>query len=83
MVGSIAESPPNHVRRLRQQCGFSQGRLAEMVQTSRNTIGSIERGEWVPHLDLAKRIARALNSDLNTVFGEGAIEPEPAPGAAE
>lgn len=79
----ITPLPPNRVRELRIQRGLTHEQLAEMVGTSRNTIGEVERGQQEPKVEMARRIARALGSDLNTVFGEMTTsEPEPVEAAA-
>lgn len=81
LVETTAEAR-NRMRDLRVERGFTHEQLAEMVGASRNTIGAVERGKHLPNVDLARRIARALGSDLNTVFGDIEAGSEPVEAAA-
>lgn len=68
---------PNRVKQYRTACRLTHEQLAERVGTSRNTIGMVERGQQAPSIDLARRIARALETDLNTLFDDvESSEPE-------
>ncbi len=58
----------NDLRRIRSEAGFTQQELAEMVGVTRRTIGSIERGEYVPSVTLALRLVGALGVPLETMF---------------
>ena len=60
----------NRVKIYRQEKGFSQQALAQAVNVSRQTINLLENQDYNPTLALAIRIARALDSDLNTLFWE-------------
>lgn len=51
--------------------GWSQTDLAEASGVSRVMIGKYERGEAVPSLDAAKKIADALEVSLDYLVGEG------------
>lgn len=82
----MAEPAPNRVRRVREERGLSQVALAEQVRLTRQSIGSIEAGKSVPSVDVAVRIARALECRVEDLFGgdEGnpRVEAEPAGAAA-
>ena len=54
------------VTRIKQ--GLSQDSLARSVGISRNSIGSIERGEYIPLLTHALRIARVLGVNVEDIF---------------
>jgi transcriptional regulator with XRE-family HTH domain len=56
----------------RKRRNWSQEVLAERVDVSKNHIGYIERGERIPSLDVAVRIAKALGLSLDCVFLETA-----------
>lgn len=56
---------------LRDKKGFSQTDLADRSDVSRVMIGKYERGDAVPSLDAAKRIADALEVSLDYLVGEG------------
>jgi transcriptional regulator with XRE-family HTH domain len=56
---------------LRKQKGWSQTELATESGVSREIIGKYERGEAVPSIDFAKRIADAFGVSLDYLVGEG------------
>ena len=51
-------------------CGFTQETLAKAVGVSRQTIVSIEKGNYNPSLNLCKAICKELNKTLDELFGE-------------
>jgi len=57
------------ISQLRDKNGFSQSDLAEKSQVSRVMIGKYERGEAVPSIDAAKKIADALEVSLDYLVG--------------
>ena len=71
----------NHLRRLRFDAGdMTQADLAERVGVTRQTILSIEKGNYNPSVELALRLARVLGTTVEALFE---LEPEPKlePGA--
>ena len=48
----------------RQQLGYSQRELAELVGTTQSAIARLERGGRPPRIDTLLRIADALDCDL-------------------
>ncbi len=56
---------------LREQKGWSQTDLADHSKVSRVMIGKYERGEAVPSIEAAKKIADALGVSLDYLVGEG------------
>jgi putative transcriptional regulator len=62
------ETLRNIVKELRTQNDLSQGRLAELVGVTRQTIISLEKGSYVPSLLLAMRISEALDAPIETIF---------------
>ena len=51
-----------NLRKLREQKGLSQDRLAKLADVANNTIIKIEQGENVnPTLDTLKKLAKALD----------------------
>lgn len=56
---------------LRKDKGWSQTELANESGVSREIIGKYERGEAVPSVDFAKRIADAFGVSLDYLVGEG------------
>jgi transcriptional regulator with XRE-family HTH domain len=55
----------------REAKGWNQSELAEKSGVSRVMIGKYERGEAVPSIDAAKKIADALDVTLDYLVGEG------------
>jgi transcriptional regulator with XRE-family HTH domain len=55
----------------REQKGWSQTDLADKSGVSRVMIGKYERGEAVPSIEAAKKIADALAVSLDYLVGEG------------
>ncbi|MFC4617636.1 helix-turn-helix transcriptional regulator [Camelliibacillus cellulosilyticus] len=58
----------NRVKDFRKIYGFSQDRLAEALDVSRQTIISIEKGKYNPSLPLALRMAKLLNTSVEALF---------------
>lgn len=58
----------NDVRELRTGKGLSQGRLAEEMGVSRQTINAIETGRYTPSLPLALALARFFARPVEEVF---------------
>ena len=62
----------NRIRRLRfEHDEMTQQELAEAAGCTRQTIGALEQGGYVPSLALAFRIARAFDLDVEDVFWFG------------
>ena len=59
------------MREARRKLGLTQAQLAHDVGVTRQTISQVESGDYNPTLALCVRIARRLDSDLNTLFWEG------------
>ncbi len=58
----------NRLREVRLETGLSQAQLAEMVGVSRNTISSIETGQFNPTAKLALIICIALDRKFEELF---------------
>jgi DNA-binding XRE family transcriptional regulator len=65
----------NRLRVVRAERDLSQTELASQVGVSRQTISSIETGQYVPSALLALRIARALAIPIAELFW---LEGDPA-----
>ena len=62
----------NRIRRLRFDYGeMTQEELAGRAGCTRQTIIALEKGRYVPSLELAFRIARAFGVGLEEVFQYG------------
>lgn len=79
--------PPNRVRDQREARGLSQVQLAEAADLSRQSVGAIEAGRATPAVDVALRLARALDSKVEDLFGaavpEETVRAQPLGPAAE
>lgn len=58
----------NRLKELRARHGLTQEQLAQAVAVTRQTIVSIERGDYSPSVLLALRIARTLYVSLEEAF---------------
>ncbi|QHF55217.1 MULTISPECIES: helix-turn-helix transcriptional regulator [Streptococcus] len=58
----------NRVKDYRLRCGLSQLDLAKTIGVSRQTINMIENNKYNPSLDLCINLAKALQTDLNSLF---------------
>lgn len=58
----------NRIKELRARDGLTQEDLAEKVGVTRQTIISIERGEYVPSLLLGIKIATKLKISVEELF---------------
>lgn len=58
----------NRVAERRKKCGFTQAGLAEKVSVTRQTIISLEKGDYVPSVALALRLADALDTNVERLF---------------
>lgn len=58
----------NHLKEIRSEKNFSQNALVELVGVSRNTISSIETGQFCPTAKLALILCIALDKKFEEVF---------------
>ena len=58
----------NHLKEVRTAASLSQTQLAEMVGVSRNTISSIETGQFNPTANLALILCIALDKKFEELF---------------
>ncbi|MBR3298498.1 MAG: helix-turn-helix transcriptional regulator [Clostridia bacterium] len=58
----------NSLKQARQEAGLSQTELAELVGVSRNTISSIETGQFNPTAKLALILCIALDKRFEELF---------------
>jgi putative transcriptional regulator len=58
----------NHLERIRKTNKISQEELAEVLEVSRQTIGSLENGRYNPSIILAFKIARHFNMTIEEIF---------------
>ena len=58
----------NNLKKIRMEKGLSQAQLADMVGVSRNTISSIETGQFNPTAKLALILCIALDKRFEDIF---------------
>jgi putative transcriptional regulator len=58
----------NNLKKLRKEQGWSQERLGEKLDVSRQTINAIERGKYDPSLPLAFKIAAIFSLNIESIF---------------
>ena len=58
----------NRVKDYRLLLGISQLELAKAIGISRQPINMIENNKYNPSLDLCINLAKALQTDLNSLF---------------
>ncbi len=58
----------NNLKQIRSEAGLSQQALADIVGVSRNTISSIETGQFNPTAKLALILCIALDKKFEDVF---------------
>ena len=61
----------DRITSLRKQKNISQGDLAKAVGVSREIVGRYERGEALPSVEVAKKIADTFEVSLDYLVGEG------------
>lgn len=67
----MASKTSKIISELRKQKDLSQTELANVSGVSREMIGKYERGEAVPSIDAAKKIADAFEVSMDYLIGEG------------
>ena len=58
----------NRLEELRRARGIRQEELAEALEVSRQTIGSLENGRYNPSILLAVKIARYFGMTIEEIF---------------
>jgi ribosome-binding protein aMBF1 (putative translation factor) len=67
-MANLREIFAHNLKKKRRDCGFSQAKLAEMVNVSTHHIATIETARNYPTLDLVERMAKALNIEIYELF---------------
>ena len=66
----------NRLRVLRAEHSFTQARLADELEVSRQTVNAIENGKYDPSLPLAFRIARVFGLRIEEIFFPDEVGPQ-------
>ena len=62
------ETVKNRLEELRKQRGIKQEELADALEVSRQTIGSLENGRYNPSILLAFKIAKYFGMTIEEIF---------------
>ncbi|WP_126465716.1 helix-turn-helix transcriptional regulator [Aedoeadaptatus ivorii] len=58
----------NRLEEIRKEKGITQEELANALEVSRQTVGSLENGRYNPSIILAFKIAKFFNLSIEEVF---------------
>lgn len=58
----------NTLEQLRKEAGYTQEELADILEVSRQTIGSIENGRYNPSIILAFKISKLFHVTIERIF---------------
>ncbi|MGN0496423.1 MAG: helix-turn-helix transcriptional regulator [Lachnospiraceae bacterium] len=58
----------NHLKEYRARLGVNQQEMGKLVQTSRQTISQIERGDYSPSVTLALKLAKVCECKVEDIF---------------
>ncbi|HEL1333851.1 TPA: helix-turn-helix transcriptional regulator [Streptococcus equi subsp. zooepidemicus] len=58
----------NRLEEIRKQKGITQEELANALEVSRQTIGSLENGRYNPSITLAFKIAKYFSLSIEDIF---------------
>ncbi|MFR7350202.1 MAG: helix-turn-helix transcriptional regulator [Fenollaria massiliensis] len=58
----------NRLEKIRKARGITQEELANILEVSRQTIGSLENGRYNPSIILAFKIAKYFNLTIEDIF---------------
>lgn len=58
----------NRLKEFRARLGVNQQEMGALVDTSRQTISQIERGDYSPSVTLALKIAKVCNARVEDIF---------------
>lgn len=67
-MGTPEDLMRNHLKKLRNEHGWSQAELADRLDVSRQTVIALERGKYDPSLPLAFRIAKVFLLPIEQIF---------------
>ena len=66
---STKQDTTNQVRRTRRMMDLTQAQLAKEIEVSRQTVVSIEGGDYAPSVYLALTLAAVLETTVEDLFG--------------
>lgn len=60
----------NRIKEKRKEAGLSQYDLADILETSQVVLCNYESGRTIPRVDRAIRVANALNTTVEELWGD-------------
>ena len=67
-MSTLVQTFGTAVRQLREGRGWSQAQLSEHANLNRSYVGEIERGQVIPSIVTAEKLARALGLNVATLL---------------
>lgn len=64
----MSETIENSIESLRKKKGYTQEALAQAVGVTRQTIIALEKGNYIPSVLLAMKIARFFKEPVEKIF---------------
>jgi len=64
----VVHNLKNRLEEIRKKRGIKQEELAEILEVSRQTIGSLENGRYNPSIILAFKIANYFSMSIEEIF---------------
>ncbi len=64
----MPEELSNHIRRYREERGWTQAQLAEAMGVSRKTVNTVENGIFSPSIIVALKFSEALEQPVERLF---------------
>ena len=58
----------NNLEQIRKEKGITQEELASVLEVSRQTVGSLENGRYIPSIILAFKIAKFFELQIEDIF---------------
>lgn len=58
----------NNLKEIRTKLGITQAELAELIGVARVSIISIEKGHFIPTIETALRVSKALGVPIEKIF---------------
>lgn len=68
MYWKIKPKIDNNVSVTRKKSGLTQSELANLAFVTRQTIISLEKGDYVPSVALALKLAEVMNTKVESLF---------------
>lgn len=65
----------NRLAVLRAERSLSRAELAQLVEVNPQTVGSLERGDYFPSLDLALRLSEVFGLPVEAMFSRTPFAP--------